>query len=130
MSDPISDMLTRLRNASQVKKEKVDIPSSKLKLEIARILKDNGYIADFRRIEDRKQGVLRAFLKYTQKGAPIFTGFKRLSKPSSKIYTKYKRIPLEWSKEGITIISTSQGVMTGQQAREKHFGGEILCYIR
>jgi len=127
-SDPIADFLTRIRNASRAEHEKVDIPSSKLKLRMAEILKDEGFIKNFRVIEDNKQGTLRVYLKYvgTEK---IISGIVRVSRPGRRIYVTKDRIPTILGGMGVAILSTSAGVMTDRQVRKQHLGGEVLAYV-
>jgi small subunit ribosomal protein S8 len=127
-SDPIADFLTRIRNASRAEHEKVDIPSSKLKLRMAEILKDEGFIKNFRIIEDNKQGTLRVYLKYvgTEK---IISGIVRVSRPGRRIYVTKDKIPTILGGMGVAILSTSAGVMTGRQVRKQHLGGEVLAYV-
>ena len=128
MSDPIADFLTRIRNASRAEHEKVDIPSSKLKLRMAEILKDEGFIKNFRVIEDNKQGVLRVYLKYagTEK---IISGIVRVSRPGRRIYVTKDKIPTILGGMGVVILSTSRGVMTDRDVRKQKLGGEVLAYV-
>jgi small subunit ribosomal protein S8 len=128
MSDPIADFLTRIRNASRAEHEKVDIPSSKLKLRMAEILRDEGFIKNFRVIEDNKQGVLRVYLKYagTEK---IISGIVRVSRPGRRIYVTKDKIPTILGGMGVAILSTSAGVMTDRQVKKQHLGGEVLAYV-
>ena len=127
-SDPIADLLTRIRNASNAEHEKVDIPSSKLKVRIAELLKDEGFIKNFRVIEDNKQGVLRVYLKYagTEK---IISGIVRVSRPGRRIYVTKDKIPTILGGMGVAILSTSAGVMTDRQVKKQHLGGEVLAYV-
>ena len=127
-SDPIADMITRIRNANRAKREKVEIPSSKIKLEIARILKEEGYILDYYYKEDNKQGVITISLKYSGKQR-IINNLKRISKPGLRVYVPKDDIPEVLGGLGISILSTSKGIMTGKEAKKRHFGGEVLCYI-
>ncbi|MEX2016086.1 MAG: 30S ribosomal protein S8 [Candidatus Hydrogenedentales bacterium] len=129
MSDPIADMLTRLRNALHAGFPRVDVPASRVKEEICRVLKDEGYIADYTREEDEKQGVLHISLKYSRDRAPIIQGIKRVSKPSLRIYVSHDDIRSVRSGLGISIISTSRGVMSGKSARDEKVGGEVLCEV-
>ena len=129
VTDPIAEMLTRIRNANQVKKDRVDIPSSKMKQEIARILKEEGYIKNYRVISDRRQGILRIYFKYTSKKERIISGIKRISKPSLRYYTRVNEVPKVLGGLGVAILSTSQGLMTDREARKKGFGGEVICHI-
>ena len=129
MTDPIADMLTRIRNALQSRHAKVDVPKSKLKLEIARILKDEGYIQNYKMVEDNVQGDIRIFLRRTSSGDDVIEGLERVSKPGCRIYCSKDEIPKVRGGLGINILSTSKGVMTGKQAMETGVGGEILCNI-
>ncbi|HKC06348.1 MAG TPA: 30S ribosomal protein S8 [Candidatus Eisenbacteria bacterium] len=127
-SDPIADFLTRIRNASRAEHEKVDIPSSKLKLRMAEILKDEGFIKNFRIIEDNKQGTLRVYLKYVG-SEKIISGIVRVSRPGRRIYVTKDKIPTILGGMGVAILSTSSGVMTDRQVRKQHLGGEVLAYV-
>ena len=127
-SDPIADFLTRIRNASRAEHEKVDIPSSKLKLRMAEILKDEGFIKNFRIIEDNKQGTLRVYLKYVG-SEKIISGIVRVSRPGRRIYVTKDKIPTILGGMGVAILSTSAGVMTDRQVRKQHLGGEVLAYV-
>ncbi len=129
MTDPIADMLTRIRNAQKASHESVDIPSSKMKINIAKVLKSEGYIKNFRVMPDGKQGILRIFLKYDEEGQPVITGLKRISKPSRRIYAAYDEIPEILNGYGINIVTTSKGVMTDKKARKLKVGGEVLCGV-
>jgi len=129
MTDPIADMLTRVRNALTASYNTVDIPSSRQKIDIARVLKSEGFIKNFKIIEDKKQGIMRIFFKYDDKGEPIIGGLKRVSKPGCRIYTKSDRIPQVLNGYGINILSTSKGIMTDRQARKIGIGGEIICSV-
>ena len=128
MTDPLSDMMTRLRNANKAKHEKVDMPASNLKVQVARILKDEGYLKNYKVIKDGKQGMLRITLKYSN-GAPAIIGLKRISTPGLRKYTPAKEAPRVLSGLGIAILSTPKGVMTDKQARQLNVGGEVLCYV-
>jgi len=128
MTDPIADMLTRIRNAVKAKHDRVDIPASGIKREIARILKEEGYISNYKFIKDGKQGILRINLKYYQ-GQPSLRGIERLSKPGRRIYAGYEDIPKIRNGLGIAIISTSKGVLTDAQARKLKVGGELICAV-
>jgi small subunit ribosomal protein S8 len=128
-SDPIADFLTRIRNASRAEHEKVDIPSSKLKLRMAEILKDEGFIKNFRVIEDDKQGTLRVYLKYGAGNEKIISGIVRVSKPGRRVYVTKDRIPSILGGMGVAILSTSSGVMTDRQVRKQRLGGEVLAYV-
>jgi small subunit ribosomal protein S8 len=129
VSDPIADMLTRLRNASMVRHSHVLIPASKLKIAIARILKEEGYILDYEVTEDRPQPVIRIRLKYGPDRRPVLTGLRRVSKPGRRLYRGSRDIPWVLSGMGTAILSTPKGVMTGREARRQGVGGEVLCYV-
>jgi small subunit ribosomal protein S8 len=129
LSDPIADMLTRIRNAVKAKFNSVDIPGSKLKVEIAKILKDEGYIRNYKFLKDGKQGILRVYLKYGDGQSNVVYGLKRMSKPSRRVYVRSKDIKPVLNGMGISILSTSKGVMTDKRARKENVGGEILCNI-
>ncbi len=128
-TDPIADYLTRMRNALQAKHRKVDIPASKLKLEVSRILLEQHYIRNFVFIEDGKQGLIRIYLKYNEDEQSVIAGLKRVSTPGQRRYVGAKEIPRVLNNLGNSILSTPKGVMTGQQARRENVGGEVLCYI-
>ena len=129
MSDPLADMLTRVRNACMVKFDVVDIPLSKVKVNVAKILKDEGYINDYHIQEGGVQGVLRIDLKYSQDQDRVITGIRRVSKPGRRIYVNADNIPKVMSGLGVGIISTSKGVMSDRQARKMRVGGELLCEV-
>jgi len=129
LNDPIADMLTRINNAIRVKKRDVSIPSSRIKVEIAKILKEEGYIHNFKVIDDNKQGVLNLTLKYTEDRRPAITGVRRVSKPGCRIYCQKDSIPKVLDGLGIAIISTSKGILTGKKCKEIGVGGEVLCYF-
>jgi small subunit ribosomal protein S8 len=129
MTDPIADMLTRIRNANQALLDKVDIPSSRLKVEIAKALKAEGFIRAFKLIDDNKQGVLRVYLKFGPGNERVIQGLRRVSRPGLRVYRKTRQIPSMISGVGVSIVSTSQGVMSGKQARDRSLGGEVLCYV-
>ncbi|CAG7647391.1 30S ribosomal protein S8 [Paenibacillus solanacearum] len=129
MSDPIADMLTRIRNANVVRHETVEIPASKVKREIAEILKKEGFIRDAEYIEDNKQGIIRLFLKYGANQERVITGLKRISKPGLRVYAKSQEVPRVLGGLGIAILSTSKGVMTDKEARQSKAGGEVICYV-
>lgn len=129
MSDPIADMLTRIRNANVVRHETVEMPASNAKKEIAEILKREGFIRDAEYIEDNKQGMIRIFLKYGPSQERVITGLKRISKPGLRVYTKSTEIPRVLGGLGIAIISTSKGIMTDKEARQAKAGGEVVCYV-
>lgn len=129
MTDPVSDLLTRIRNASLQRHEAVDIPSSRMKLEIVRILKEEGYISDYTLSRDDKQGVIRVLLRYTAGKRPVISSLERVSRPGCRTYARRSEIPTVLGGMGICILSTSQGLLTGKQAQEKGLGGEVLCTI-
>jgi small subunit ribosomal protein S8 len=129
LTDPIADMLTRIRNANQALLEKVDIPASRFKVEIAKILKAEGFIRAYKLIDDNKQGVLRVYLRFGAGNERVILGLRRVSRPGLRVYRKAAQIPRVMSGLGVTIVSTSRGVMTGKQARERSLGGEVLCTI-
>jgi len=129
MTDPIADMLTRLRNASMTRHQQVVMPSSKMKVAIARILKEEGFIQHYEVTRDRPQPMLRIRLKYADNQKPVLRGLKRVSKPGCRVYTKRQDIPWVLSGLGIAILSTPRGVMTGAKARRLGVGGEVLCYV-
>ncbi|HKM17997.1 MAG: 30S ribosomal protein S8 [Firmicutes bacterium] len=129
LTDPIADMLTRIRNANSVKHESVDIPASRIKSELARILKEEGYIRDYKVIEDGSKKTLRIYLKYGPNKEQIITGIKRISKPGLRVYANKDQIPRVLGGLGIAILSTSQGVMTDKLARKSNIGGEVICYV-
>lgn len=128
-TDPIADMLTRIRNANSSKHKTVDIPSSKIKLSIAEILFNEGYIKSFEEIKDDTQGTIRITLKYDEKGARVIDGIKRISKPGLRIYAGKDELPKVLNGLGIAIISTSQGLKTDKEAAEANLGGEVLVYV-
>ena len=129
MTDPIADMLTRIRNANVVYHEKVDIPASKMKRALAEILKNEGYIRDYQVISDDKQGVLRVFLKYGTDRERVITGLRRISKPGLRIYAKKDELPRVLGGLGVAVVSTTSGLMSDRQARKSGLGGEVVCYI-
>ncbi len=129
MTDPIADLLIRIRNAYLAKREEVVLPASKMKLEIAKILKNEGYIRNFKFVEDAKQGVLKIHLKYDDGGHPIMRRLERVSKPSRRVYCDRDAIPQVLGGLGIVILSTSKGIMTGQKALHLGVGGEVLCRV-
>ncbi len=129
ISDPIADMLTRIRNGLMARQKQVVMPGSKMKVAIARILKDEGYIRDFEVTKDVPQAQLRIVLKYDRDRKPIVTGLQRISKPGRRVYASRSEIPWVLSGLGVAIMSTPQGVMTGHRARRQGVGGEVLCYI-
>ncbi|HIZ77294.1 MAG TPA: 30S ribosomal protein S8 [Firmicutes bacterium] len=129
MTDPIADFLTRIRNANTVYMEKVEIPASKTKKNLANILKEEGYIKDVEYIEDGKQGFLRLYLKYGSNREKVITGLKRISRPGLRVYAQKDEVPKVLGGLGIAVISTSQGLMTDKEARKAGIGGEVMCYI-
>lgn len=129
MNDPIADMLTRIRNAGKAKFSSVDIPGSKLKTEIAKVLKSEGFIKNYKFIKDSKQGVLRIYLKYDENQTNVIYGIERVSKLSRRVYVKSGEIKPVLNGMGISIISTSKGIMTDQKARQENIGGEVLCNV-
>ncbi|HTY62727.1 MAG TPA: 30S ribosomal protein S8 [Acidobacteriota bacterium] len=129
MTDPVSDLLTRIRNASEARHETVDVPSSKLKMEITRILKEEGYISNYSLVQDSKQGTIRIHLRYASGRTPVISSLERVSRPGCRVYARKSEVPAVLGGLGICILSTSQGVYTGKQAQEKGLGGEVLCTI-
>ena len=129
MTDPIADFLTRIRNANTVYMEKVEIPASKTKLNLAKILKDEGFIRDVEYIEDGKQGFVRLYLKYGGNREKVISGLMRISRPGLRVYARKDEIPKVLGGLGIAVISTSKGLMTDKDARKEGIGGEVLCYI-
>lgn len=129
MSDPIADMLTRIRNANMVRHEKLEVPASNLKKEIAEILKREGFVRDVEYVEDSKQGIIRIFLKYGQNNERVITGLKRISKPGLRVYAKTNEVPRVLNGLGIALVSTSNGLLTDKEARAKQVGGEIVAYV-
>jgi small subunit ribosomal protein S8 len=129
VTDPIADMLTRLRNGVKANFNSVDVPGSKIKVEIARILKDEGFIKNYKFLKDGKQGILRIYLKYAEGKSAVIYGVKRISKPSRRVYLKSKDIKPVFNGMGISILSTSKGIMTDKKARQQNIGGEILCSV-
>ena len=129
VSDPLADMLTKIRNASNARFDKVDISNSKLKLEIVKILKNEGFIKNFKKMTQDGQALIRIFLKYDEKMKPIIHGIDRVSTPGRRIYSGYRKMPRVFNGYGTVIVSTSAGVTTGKKAAEKRVGGEILCSV-
>ena len=129
VTDPIADMLTRIRNANQMRYKEVEVPASKMKLEIARILKDEGFIVDFKVKKNDVQNIIVLTLKYGEKKERVITGLKRISKPGLRVYAKAEEVPTVLNGLGIAIMSTSKGVMTGKDAKKQSLGGEVLAYI-
>ena len=129
MSDPIADMLTRIRNANMVRHEKLEVPASNMKREIAEILKREGFVRDVEYVEDSKQGIIRIFLKYGQNNERVITGLKRISKPGLRVYARTNEVPKVLNGLGIALVSTSHGVLTDKEARAKQVGGEVVAYV-
>jgi small subunit ribosomal protein S8 len=129
MTDPIADMLTRIRNAILARHDFLLVPCSRMKLSIARILKDEGFIRDYEVLKGKPQRMIKIHLKYTEKKEPVLTGLKRVSNPGLRVYVQSKGIPRVYGGLGIAILSTPKGVMTGQQAWRQRVGGELLCYL-
>ncbi|MEY8662253.1 30S ribosomal protein S8 [Ligilactobacillus faecis] len=129
MTDPIADFLTRIRNANMVKHESVEVPASKMKKNIADILKNEGFVRDVEYIEDDKQGIIRVFLKYGKNNERVISGIRRISKPGLRSYVKADEVPKVLNGLGIAILSTSEGVMTDKDARAKKIGGEVVAYV-
>ncbi len=129
MTDPIADMLTRIRNANTVGHETVEIPASKMKKAIAEILKEEGYITDFDVIEDDKQGMIKVTMKYASNKERVISGIKKISKPGLKVYAKANEVPKVLGGLGIAIISTSKGIVSDKEARKLGVGGEVICYV-
>ncbi|NLW17347.1 MAG: 30S ribosomal protein S8 [Firmicutes bacterium] len=129
MTDPIADLLTRIRNANIAYHETVDVPASKMKLSIVEILKEEGYIRDYVYIADNKQGMIRLHLKYGPNKERVITGLKRISRPGLRVYARKDEIPRVLGGLGIAILSTSRGLMTDKQARQAGIGGEVICYV-
>ena len=129
MTDPIADILTRIRNANMAKREKVDVPASKMKIEITKILKEKGFIKSFKVLRDRKQGVIRISMKYLEDQEKAITGLTRISKPGRRVYVDKTGIPRVMGGYGIAILSTSTGILTDDVCRRSGVGGEILCNV-
>ena len=129
MTDPIADLLTRIRNALTARHDRVEVPASRLKVDIVRILKDEGFIKNFKVSRDNKQGVIRLFLKYTDRNTPVINGLQRVYKPGRRVYQKAAELEPVLSGLGVLILSTSRGVMTDKEARRHNLGGETLCQI-
>jgi len=129
MTDSIADMQTRIRNATMVRHDRTDVPASKMKLEIAKILKQEGYIRTFKLIDEGPQGVIRIYLKYSEDGQPVIHGLKRVSKPGRRVYRGVDGLPNVLNGLGVAIVSTNRGILTDEQARRLRAGGEVLCEI-
>ena len=129
LTDPIADMLTRIRNANSVGKDRVDIPASKVKTSIGELLKDEGFINDVKLVERKPQNMIRVYLKYGDNDEKVISGIKRISKPGLRVYVGNDEVPQVLGGLGIAVISTSQGVMSDKEARETGIGGEVLCYV-
>ncbi len=129
MTDPIADMLTRIRNANQMKHLTVLVPASKIKLEILNVIKNEGYIEDVEFVEDGKQGEIKVTLKYTDKKERVIKGIRRISKPGLRVYAKSTEMPKVLNGLGVAVVSTSNGVMTDREARQNNLGGEVIAYI-
>jgi len=129
MTDPIADMLTRIRNAGHARFDKVDIPASRMKIGLARIFKDEGFIKNYKVIKDNRQGILRVYLKYVDQQQPLIQGLRRISKPGRRVYSGSEELPKVQGGLGVAVISTSKGVVTDRQARKMQVGGEVLCAI-
>ncbi|HEX7419574.1 MAG TPA: 30S ribosomal protein S8 [Thermoanaerobaculia bacterium] len=129
MTDPIADMLTRIRNGIQSRHDRVELPSSKLKVEIARILKTEGFISNYKLVEDKVQPLLRVYLKYSEDGEPVIHGIERISRPGRRVYRNKQEIPRVLGGLGLAIVSTSKGVLSGTEAVKNGVGGEVLCQV-
>lgn len=129
MTDPIADMLTRIRNASNAKHDSVDVPASNIKKELAQILLNEGFVKGFDVIDDAKQGIIRVDLKFGKQNEKVISGIKRISKPGLRVYVKHDEIPRVLGGLGIVILSTSKGIMTDKVARKEKIGGEVICYV-
>ena len=129
MTDPIADMLTRIRNGIQSRHDRVELPSSKLKVEIARILKSEGFISNYKLVDDKIQPLLRLYLKYAEDGEPVIHGIERISRPGRRVYRNKQEIPRVLGGLGLAIVSTSKGVLSGSEAVKSGVGGEVLCQV-
>ncbi len=129
ISDPVADMLTKIRNASQAKHEKVDITTSKMKLQIVKIMKNEGFVKNFKKVTKDGISYIRVFLKYDEKQAPVLHGIERVSTPGRRVYSGYREMPRVFNGMGVVVVSTSNGVITGKKASEKMVGGELICTI-
>lgn len=129
MTDPVSDMLTRIRNATTVRHDRTDVPASKMKLEIAKILKQEGFIRTFKLLEEGPQGLIRIYLKYAEDGEPVIHGLRRISTPGRRVYRAADELPKVQNGLGVAVVSTNRGVLTDEQARGLRVGGEVLCEV-
>jgi small subunit ribosomal protein S8 len=129
VSDPLADMLTRIRNAGVAKHGKVDIPASRMKISLAKVLRAEGYIKNYKMLKEQGHSIIRVYLKYQKSNQCVITGLKRLSKPGRRVYVKRKDIPYVLNGMGIAVLSTSKGILADRQAREQNLGGELLCSI-
>jgi small subunit ribosomal protein S8 len=129
MTDPIADMLSRIRNGIQARHDRVELPASKLKVEIARILKSEGFISNYKLVEEKPQSVLRVYLKYSEDGEPVIHGIERVSRPGRRVYRNRQEIPRVLGGLGLAIVSTSKGVLSGAEAVKSGVGGEVLCQV-
>lgn len=129
MTDPIADMLTRIRNAVAVRRDSTAVPTSRVKLDIARILKEEGFIENFEVLGDPPKRTIKIYLRYTGRKEPVINGLRRVSKPGLRVYAQRQEIPRVYGGLGIVVLSTSEGIMTGQQAWRRQVGGEVLCYV-
>ncbi|MDY6837955.1 MAG: 30S ribosomal protein S8 [Thermodesulfobacteriota bacterium] len=129
MSDPLADMLTRIRNANTAKHSKVDIPASRMKVSLAKIFKSEGYIRNYKLLKDQGHGTLRIYVKYDESNQGVITGIKRVSKPGRRVYVKKKDIPFVLNGMGVAVLSTSKGILADREARKENVGGEHLCSI-
>ncbi len=129
ITDPIADMLTRIRNANSVFHDSVDIPGSKMKLELAKLFKEEGYVKDYRWIDDGRQGLIRVYLKYTPQKERAISGLKRISRPGRRVYANHSEIPKVLGGLGVAVVSTSQGLMSDRKARQVGVGGEVVCFV-
>lgn len=129
MTDPVADLLTRIRNATKEKHEKLEVPASRLKANVVRVLKEEGYIKNFRLMREEGRPIIKVYLKYTNQGDSVIQGIRRISRPGLRRYTGYERMPRPLGGAGVAIVSTSRGVMTGHMARNQKVGGEIICEV-
>lgn len=129
VSDPIADLLTRIRNANTVNHDRIEVPGSKMKKAIVQILKDEGFVRDFEWVDNGHQGIIRVYLKYGPNKTKVISGLRRISRPGLRVYAKKDQVPKVLGGLGIAVLSTSQGIMTDKKARQTGLGGEVLCYI-